>query len=262
MSDERIIGEAALHAYFDGELEDEERKEVEEWIEEHPTEQVRLETWQRQKAELKRLFDPVLNERVPRRLRAAIGRVRPVSAVRRSGEWLRAVAAFVLLILGGAVGWGLAQLDRTGNESWPSFAAHAVDAHLVYTVDKGRPVEISADNRAQLLKWVSVRLGKPIEPPDLSKAGFKFIGGRIVPADGKPAAQFMYQDRDGRRVTLFLGRNPWRRDVSYKYWSRRSLGCYYWFEGRLGFALSGTIGRKRLFDVSKSVYAYFEKLNL
>lgn len=262
MSEERIIGEAALHAYFDGELEDEARQDVEQWIKEHPEEQARLKDWQTQRAELKTIFDPVLKERIPRLIKSPLRRAGRMAGAKRRVEWLRAIAASVLFVLGGGVGWGLAQLDTGRRDTWPSFAAHAVGAHLVFTADKGRPVEVPGRKRKALLNWVSTRLGKSIDVPDLTKAGFTLLGGRIVPADDRPAAQFMYQNRDGKRITLFLGWNPWKRDVAYRYWSKGSLGCYFWFDGPLGFALSGTIAKERLLDMSKSVYDHFEKLNL
>lgn len=262
MSDERIIGEAALHAYFDGELEDDARQNVEQWIEQHPEERVRLEAWQKQKSELKNLFNPILKERVPRRIKSTVRQVGRATGGRRRAEGLRAVAASILFLLGGAVGWGLAHLNTGEHKAWPSLAVHAISAHLVFAADRGRPVEVPGGKRKTLLKWVSKRLGKRIDIPDFTKAGFVLVGGRVLPVDNRPAAQFMYQDRKGRRITLFLGWNPWKKDTEISFWAKGKVKCFFWFDGPLGYALSGSLGKKQLGDMSKVVYEHFEKLDL
>jgi anti-sigma factor RsiW len=42
--------------------------------------------------------------------------------------------------------------------------------------------------------------------PDLSGAGLKFAGGRMLVIDGKPVAEFMYTRTDGPPVALCIAR--------------------------------------------------------
>jgi anti-sigma factor RsiW len=71
-------------------------------------------------------------------------------------------------------------------------------------MDPMHPVEFAADQQAQLVNWVSARLGRPVVPPDLSKSGYHLMGGRVVATDHGPAGMFLYQNADGHRMTLFV----------------------------------------------------------
>ena len=79
-----------------------------------------------------------------------------------------------------------------------------IDAHRLYSVEVRHPVEVAADDEAHMSTWLSRRLGKSIKPPPLAGAGFRLVGGRLLPADGKPAAQFMYENAAGQRLTLYF----------------------------------------------------------
>ena len=52
--------------------------------------------------------------------------------------------------------------------------------------------------------WLSKRLGTPSSVPHLSETGYELVGGRLLPGNSGPAAQFMYQDARGQRLTLYV----------------------------------------------------------
>jgi anti-sigma factor RsiW len=51
---------------------------------------------------------------------------------------------------------------------------------------------------------LSKRLGRQLVVPDLAVAGFRLMGGRLLPAEDGPAAQFMYENANRDRLTLYL----------------------------------------------------------
>ena len=65
-------------------------------------------------------------------------------------------------------------------------------------------MEVDAGQEAHLMQWLSKRLGRQLVTPDLSGAGFRLMGGRLLPAEDGPAAQFMYENGTGERLTLYL----------------------------------------------------------
>ena len=69
----------------------------------------------------------------------------------------------------------------------------------------------AADQEAHLVAWLSKRLGTQLKIPQLSGLGFNLVGGRLLPGDQGPVAQFMYQDAQGQRLTLYVRTN---RDTS------------------------------------------------
>ena len=80
----------------------------------------------------------------------------------------------------------------------------AVANHMVYTADKRRPTELGADQRDDLARWVSNRLNHKVAPPDLTADGYTYIGGRLAATPDGPAGLFMYDDKQGVRLTVFV----------------------------------------------------------
>ena len=104
-----------------------------------------------------------------------------------------------LILLGSIGGW--AARDLTGPlGSLPPGAvarmitANAITAYRTYSVEVRHPVEVDAGQEVHLLQWLSKRLGRQLIVPDLTSAGFRLMGGRLLPAEDGPAAQFMYEN--------------------------------------------------------------------
>jgi len=79
--------------------------------------------------------------------------------------------------------------------------ADAIAAHRTYSVEVRHPVEVDAGQEAHIVQWLSKRLGHQLIVPDLTVAGFRLMGGRLLPAEDGPAAQFMYENGTGERLT-------------------------------------------------------------
>jgi anti-sigma factor RsiW len=169
----QTITEADLHAYVDGKLPAGRRAEVDAYLAQRPDEQVRLRAYSAQNLELRALFNPVLDETVPARLAAP---------KKSPWQWGRLVAGFAIALISGGAGWLLhgssasdvqfAQDDviRARPALYATDLAHqAAVAHVVYSPEVTRPVEIGADQEEQLVAWLSKRLGSTIRPPRLGK---------------------------------------------------------------------------------------------
>jgi anti-sigma factor RsiW len=248
-----------LLAYVDGSLFPERVAEVEAWLAAHPVDAERVRAWREQVEGLHRLFDPVLDEPVPETLRVSAirARMRPV--------WLaplaRLAAMLLLVVAGGLGGWWL-RGEAAGEGSVPAaaeaVAAEALSAHVIFAAEIRHPVEVGAGDRAHLVAWLSKRLGAELKVPDLSRAGFSLVGGRLLPASSGPAAQFMYEDKSGRRVTLYLRRNADATVTAFRFTSHGGVEAFYWLDGPLGYALSGDVDRAHLMDMAKAVYHQME----
>lgn len=247
-----------LLAYVDGVLAPERVEEVDAWLAANPRDAERVRQWREQVDGLHRLFDPVLDEPIPSRLCVAT-----VTAPKR-GSWLgpmlRIAAMLVLVLGGGAGGWWLR--GGVGGSVVPTtgamVASEALTAHVVFAAEVRHPVEVAAAERAHLVAWLSKRLGAELKVPDLSTAGFSLVGGRLLPASSGPAAQFMYENADGRRVTLYLRRNPDGTETAFRFAAQGRVEAFYWLDGSLGYALAGDVDRDRLMDMAKTVYHQLE----
>ncbi|MFN7087681.1 MAG: anti-sigma factor family protein [Burkholderiales bacterium] len=242
------VTEGELHAYVDGVLPEARRAEVEAYLAARPQEAGRIQAYQRQNEELRHLFEPVINEPVPERLQQA------ALAPRRGFPPLRYVAVVVWMALGGVIGWqlGLQQSRPAGSAA---LAKRAAIAHAVYSPEVRHPVEVGADQETHLVNWLSKRLGAQLKIPHLGDLGYTLVGGRLLPGDHGPVAQFMYQDAKGQRLTLYVRTNPGEaRETAFRFAKESNVGVFYWLDGRLGYALSAEIDKAELLRVATAVY--------
>lgn len=251
------IDEADLHAYVDGCLSESRRAVVEAAIAANSELADMVRAYRNQNEALRAQFGGIVDEPVPdrldlKRLTARLERRRWILPVAASAFWL-AVG------LGG--GWmahdwfgGGVSVDATR-----AVAREAVSAHRVYAVEVRHPVEVFAEEEDHLVKWLSKRLGYTIRRPDLTPLGFRLVGGRLLPTrGGGPAAQFMYEDMSGRRLTLYVSRNESGETTAFRYQEMDGVGAFIWLEDEMGFAISGEMPRDALLKASILVYDTLE----
>src|SRR6187397_774821 len=116
------ITEAELHAYVDGALSAARAAEIETYLAGHPEDAARMSAYRGQLAALRREFNSVLDEPLPRRLQVP------------RGSWMRRlprVAAVVTwFTLGGVIGWQLHAYNSTSARSeGNAWARRAAIAH-------------------------------------------------------------------------------------------------------------------------------------
>lgn len=283
------MNEAELQAWVDGRLSPERQAAVERYLAEHPAEAARLQAYRGQNAALHALFDDVLDAplpelRHPPRPDAALTAASPAgpAAVDASANdtagasasawsipaWRRMAAMLVVAagagLIGGTAGWTLrgAGADGAGGlaASAPSQALAALPrqaamAHAVYSPEVKHPVEVGADQQQHLVAWLSKRLGKQLRPPQLAKQGYELVGGRLLPGDNGPVAQFMYADASGQRMTLYVSSGQKQnRDTGFRFAQEGNVGVFYWIDGSFGYALSAAVGKKELSQIAQAVY--------
>jgi anti-sigma factor RsiW len=244
------ISEVDLQAYADNRLDAARATQVEAWLVSHPRERERIEQWRRQSAQLHRAYDAVLDLPVPPHL------VPPERAFHRVP--LRRLASVAWLVAGCVAGYvfraEMATPDTyvVAQESLPRRAAVA---HAVYTPEVRHPVEVGADQQAHLVAWLSKRLGAPLKPPDLQGAGYKLVGGRLLPGTSGGVAQFMYEDAGHQRLTLYVQpKSSSAQDAAFRYAREDGIDVFYWIEGHFGYALSGNTGRDDMLRLANLVY--------
>jgi anti-sigma factor RsiW len=241
------VTEAELHAYVDGALTAARAAEVEAYLSEHPEDTARIAAYREQIAALRREYDPALNEQLPPRF----------EVLKRAGmrPMLRYAAVAAVFVLGAVVGWQLHAYNTDRLAESTSWARRAAIAHVVYSPEVRHPVEVGADQEAHLVAWLSKRLGSPLKVPHLGGLGYALVGGRLLPGERGPVAQFMYQDGRGQRLTLYVRVNPDdSRETAFRFAQERGIGVFYWLDRKLGYALSGEVDKPELLRVATAVY--------
>lgn len=188
-----------LHAYVDGRLDAERRADVERYLRDQPEAARRVAAWRAQREALRAAFGAVAGPLPPRL------DLQTLVQQRLGGRWQPwAIAASIMLafVVGGAGGWLLHGRQGAGDVALLAEAAAA--NHTVYAADRRRPTELGADQRDDLVRWVSNRLNHKVAAPDLAADGFAYMGGRLAATEDGPAGLFMYTDAQGVRVTVFV----------------------------------------------------------
>ncbi|MFP4829161.1 MULTISPECIES: anti-sigma factor family protein [Paraburkholderia] len=261
-----------LGAFVDGELPAGECEALQARLADDPRAAARVAAYRAQKAALQALCEGarVAGED------AASGAAEPAGSapavfVLRAGEpwWWRAgiAASWVAVGAGLAVAAtalvprlapGLAPLAFVSapaaarSETPEAFARRADIAYAVYSPEQRHPVEVGAADEAHLVAWLSRRLGKPLSVPSLAEYGYTLVGGRLLPGNTGPAAQFMYENDAGERLTLYVASSARDRDPVrlLRDGNRRT---FYWSTERTGYALSGPQTEPKLREIALDV---------
>jgi anti-sigma factor RsiW len=252
----RPVEEDDLHARIDGQLPRERIEDVEAYLAAHPEEQARFSQYAQQRQALRAAFAAQASEPIPNRLRVA----HLLAQQRRQGRrhLAQIAAAACLIVVGGIGGW--AARDFTGPvSSLPPGAvarmitADAIAAYRTFSVEVRHPVEVDAGQEAHLVQWLSKRLGRQLVVPDLAATGFRLMGGRLLPAEDGPAAQFMYENDNGERLTLYL-RTGVGGETAFRYHEEGGIGAFYWSDEGFGYAIAAKADRDLLLRVAELVY--------
>ena len=206
-----------------------------------------------QNALLRRRFDPVLTEPIPARMYL------------QPPLWIDHARAAAWVVLGIAIGLMVPYLGLFSSQA-PAVAVaaplpvRAARAHLVYTPEVRHPVEVDAKEKDHLVKWLSKRLDRPLKVPALGNEGFELLGGRLLPGNDGPVAQFMYQDASGKRLTLYVTqRHKGDELTAFRFAREGGVQVFYWIDDDCGYALTGEIDKQTLNRIASSVYKQLER---
>jgi len=251
----RPITEDDLQAFVDKALDARRQSEVEAWLSQHREVADRLAADIRIRESLRAALQPIAEEALPPELnlqRIVERRRQPIQGWRRIHS--QAAAAILLLVAGGAGGWGLRDAQEPPRAGIAALASEAGDSYSVYAADT-RPVEIFADNAPQLVEWASSRLQRRVSIPDLSASGFEFIGGRLVPTPHGPAVLYMFDDGDGTRLALLSRRMKVEQDAPMRLEDIGDLASVSWAVKGIGYSLVGPLDKAILHPIADTARA-------
>jgi anti-sigma factor RsiW len=203
------VTEADLHAYVDRVLDPGRRTEIEAYLARYGDDAQRVRAWRDQNRALRDLYDPVLDESLPIRMRHRV--------LYRGRPLMRHAALAACFVLGTVAGWYLHSYTTVPPDAM-GFARQAAIAHVVYSPEVRHPVEVGADQETHLVSWLSKRLGAKLRVPQLNALGYQLVGGRLLPGNRGPVAQFMFQDASGQRLTLYVRSGSGEsRETAFRY---------------------------------------------
>lgn len=250
----RDFTERDIHLALDSELPVDERDAYAAWLDANPDMKARSLRLANDMAMIRQAVDGVLSEPVPDHLARMVADRGAVQAA-SSSTWWRAGAAAAILLVGLAAGYAAGSAGwRPDDRQALAMADSAIAAHDVYAAEKLHVVEVGADQKEHLLGWLSRRLGTTLVAPDLTAHGYQLIGGRLLPAAEKSAAQFMYQDHAGERISLYVARDSSNRETGFRFVQEGSTRALYWLDEGYGCAIAGTVPEETLTAIANTAY--------
>jgi anti-sigma factor RsiW len=244
----------ALHAYADGELQGDEKRNVEQALALSDDARNVLESIRQQKSELHKAYDQVLDEPVPERLlKAAIPSP-------RVNIWPRLALAASLgaLAFGAASSW-FAHNNITSVAMVETLPQRALNAFQVYGAEQRHAVEVAANEKEHLETWLSKRIGVKFAVPSLSAEGFTLIGGRLLAEQGQPAGLLMYEDANKKRLAIYVAANSAKNNEAMMMEKRGSVVTCYWVETDMVYALAGEQSSEQMLELAKAAHEGFDQ---
>jgi anti-sigma factor RsiW len=247
----RPVSEEDLHAYVDKLLEPELQVEIAAYLADHPDAARRVAAYSAQRELLRRTLASIADEPLPPQL--DLSRIVEDRHRRRFSPVAWTIAAMLLMSLGGVGGWVArnVMLDTPGELT--ALAQEAAACFEVYAQDRVRPVELRVSEIEQLVQWLSNRLQQTIKVPDLTTAGYRLLGGRLIATLYGPAAMFMYDDdRGDRLVVLTRPMAMYDGESMTPQWKGEAAG-FTWADHGTGYSLVGPSAVDSLRLIAKEV---------
>ncbi|WP_029353370.1 hypothetical protein [Bosea sp. 117] len=273
--DNRVLSDAELAAFMDGELDAERRREIERMIGADPEAGAMLREMTKARDALRGSFDGL--PPLPEHLRGFVtevtapGASMPRVAPRHPRRGVLALAGFALLaatfLLGvwfgarnlpglpATPGGELAQHDAESADDWRD----AVAAYLaLHTPETFRDVPADDALRGKELATVGARLGLDLAPGLVTLPGLTLKRSQLFDYDGLPLAQIAYVDDAGEPVALCVVKasgSSGAKAEAPSFEELHGLNVYHWSAGRHGFMVAGRIAPERLRAMAEQLQA-------
>jgi anti-sigma factor RsiW len=228
MEQQPPIDEDDLHAYVDGRLDTARREMVSRHLAANPVQHQRVADWAAHAEDLRRAL-------------------RPDDANEQSLMLAR------LAGLRGVGGWAI-----RGSQSPTEIARLGVEAASAYRIfanDPSRSVEISSDNQAELVAWMTQKLGRRILLPDLAAQGYHLVGGRVLAAMYGPAAMLVYRDAADNRITIYVQPMRIGEPAAMRPFEAQAVDGYAWIAHQVGYTVMSDGHLAQLRSVAAQVQA-------
>ncbi len=233
--------EFELHAYVDGDLDEDAMARVEAYLRENPDTAAKARDYLQQKDDLRgfarqkmpgdgppAMYD--LAERLAKRLKPS-----------HLFGWRRALVMSALFI----AGW-IGHIAYVPLVDGPAFANELVQAHILTSGDPSEVLPISQERMSKLF----ARIGELERLPDLRRFGFDAIGAQLMPSDEGAVLHVLYRDPANRTVSYFLLHDSDEAEIPLNVLHRDGITTAYWQHEHSRYALAAPISDDQIADIA------------
>ena len=251
MIEPKPVHEEELHAYVDGCLDPERRDAVEQRLAGDAVLRRRVEDWRTQRDTLRDGLAFRHHEPVPPALGLSSLAEARLAASRGGGRWRSAAAIALSLSVGAASGW-LAHGPQRPSEI-ARLSLEAVSAYRVFANDPAHGVDLPPDNPVELIGLMTQKLGRSVAVPDLSRLGYRLLGGRVLAVMYGPAAMLVYEDAGHNRITVYIQPMRVGEETPMRSVDAGAVDGYAWINRQIGYGVVSEGDRGRLHSIANQV---------
>jgi anti-sigma factor RsiW len=259
------LSDAALTGYLDGELSDDERARIEDALRRDPLARDRLAALQHGgqviRGALDTMLDAVPEDRLTTMLSSAVAQShRPVAVPTRApvSRIVLALAACLLLVIGGAIGFLAGQAGERGalpaSERWLQAVAQQVS---LYGPASLADVSLTPTDAQRRLATLSASLDLSLQPGAVALPGLTLRRVDLLQIAGRPLGQLLYDGSTTGPVALCITAEPGESDAAQVSRSIAGMNLVYWNSGGHGFVLVGAAPAAKIEQLSQIVISRF-----
>ena len=237
-----VLTDNDLHAYVDGQLEPERRREVEAFLSRSPHYAALVEDYRRQRILLHRLYDGIEEGELPTEitsLAATADRALRVSRLVRTTTRGAAVCGAIALVAG-TILYTAPTFNQQTADPLVDFRRQAIAAHLALGDDP-----LTTDPAVE---------GASLTVPELDAIGLIPVTRRLLQTSSGAALQIIYADNDNTRVTLYAQSVDGEiQDAAFA--AEDGVGQIFWRDSGVAFSLLGMPDEERLSRIADAIGA-------
>jgi anti-sigma factor RsiW len=242
VSEPANITDLELSAYIDGELDAARAAAVEEAAARNAGLSARIAGYRADKQMMKTMFAPLAERPIPAAWET-LARTPPAGKSRRAWYLAGAIAAALLLLLGGA---------RLYRDHEPSRNGDVVEAALQLRTDTTiaeKVVNVTGMAQARAYDAALQKVaGANVKVPDLEAMGYRVMGLRFY----GHAAEILYHDEQGNLFTLYL--RPSDGKTRFDQFKQDGLRVCVWQDDRISTVMAGNMSAAAMQRLASLTY--------
>jgi len=236
--------EFELHAYVDGDLDDEAMARVENYLSRNPEIAAKTRAYLRQKDDLRRFARAQATEDEPPALRSLAKklarRLKPGSFF----PWRLAIIMPVAF----AAGW-LGHVAYAPLVEGPTYTNEVLQAHLLTSADPAEILPLSPER----IKKLFSRIDEIERLPDLHSFGFQPIGAQLLPTEEGIVLHVPYRDASGTVISWFLLHDADEAEVRRQIMRRDGISLITWQHDHSRYLIAAALAEEQLTRVAEFV---------
>ncbi|MFQ5973635.1 MAG: anti-sigma factor family protein [Alphaproteobacteria bacterium] len=239
------VTEATIHAYVDGFLPSQRRRDVEGYLAANPRAAAKAEAYRKQNISLHGLYSSA-DDVIPETLSALAEEIDRALRARRSRKVglyaIAAAAAVMLVVLSGL--WGIERNIAVEDNQLVAFTRQAADAHATFFDIEAHDVATDAEQGLV-----------PTGVPALDTLGLVLVAERVIPTEEGAAVQLVYRDEEGNRITLYMRANVKSGQAALTRIQQGDVTQLFWQNAGLAYSVIGPLNGPRLMSIAEIINA-------